>query len=60
LIQALIVATGSLFGAFFFFLFFATHILLRAYSLADAAWDCGIAAIGALVGGLFFSWASKR
>ncbi len=60
LVQALITAPGSLIGAFFFFFFFVPGIRIGEYTLANLVWDCSAVVIGALVGGLFFSWASKR
>ena len=57
LVSALIVAAGSLVGAFFAFSLFVAHPL--RYTLREAVWDCSIVSVGAVVGGLFFSWASK-
>jgi hypothetical protein len=58
LLSALIVAAGSLVGAFLAFSLFCSHLL--RYTLRDAAWDCSVVSTGAVLGGLFFSWASKR
>lgn len=61
LISAVIVAFGSLLGAFIPYLTVESSLgLYHRYTLADLAWDCFKVSIGAVVGGLFFSWASKR
>ncbi len=54
-----IVAVGSLVGAFFANLFGVPAIINR-YTITDCVRDCIVMAIGALLGGLLFSWASKR
>lgn len=60
-VKALIVGAGSLVGAFFFsFCLVPVRMMGRPYTLADAAWDCSVVSVGALLGGLFFSWASKH
>jgi hypothetical protein len=59
LLEAVIVAMGSLTGMYFF-RFFSPPPLLHEPTIADLVRDYSILAVGALVGGLFFSWASKR
>lgn len=59
ILSSAIVAVGSLIGAFFANLFFVPKLMSR-YTIADCARDCVVVAVGAILGGLLFSWASKR
>jgi hypothetical protein len=58
-LSAAIAAIGSLIGAFFADLFLVSATVNR-YDIKDFVRDGVVAAIGALAGGMFFSWASKR
>jgi hypothetical protein len=58
-VRALIVAAGSLLGAWFATFFFAGG-LLHPYTLPEAIWNCAVGSFGVVGGGLVFSWASKR
>lgn len=57
--SAVIVAAGSLAGAMYSGLFFPA-MPLHAYEFNDYLGACLVMAIGATLGGLIFSWASKR
>jgi hypothetical protein len=59
ILSAVIVAGGSLIGAFFATSLFVPAIVNR-YTIADCARACVVVTIGAILGGLLFSWASKR
>jgi hypothetical protein len=59
LLSAAIVGAGGLVGAGFASLFVTGSILGR-YSAADAIRDWIILSVGAILGAVLFSWASKR
>lgn len=60
ILAAFIVAAGSLIGATFAGVLGIPVIRLRPYSVANCVQDCVVLAVGAILGGLLFSWASKR
>lgn len=64
-VQAIIVAVGSLVGAFFFTLLFMVLFVpaMRHHhppTLGAMLWLFIVPTVGAIIGGVFFSWASKR
>jgi formate/nitrite transporter FocA (FNT family) len=60
LVTVIAAAAGSLIGAGFAFLCIPAVSVPPGYSSGDALRDCLIVAVGAILGGLLFSWASKR
>ncbi len=65
--QVVIVAFGALFGAIVLDLFFGKIPLFSdpmnlrlPYSRAEIAQEFGALSIGAVIGGVFFSWASRH
>jgi hypothetical protein len=60
LLQVVITAVGSLIGMFIASLFCPRDMLNGRYSLGDVLRDWIILSTGAVLGGLLFSWASKR
>jgi hypothetical protein len=59
-VQALITICGCLVGIAAAELLFVPGNLLHPPTIADEVRDYGCRVIGAIVGGLFFSWASRR
>jgi hypothetical protein len=59
-LQVVITAVGSLIGVLFASLFCPLDLLHGRYSLGDFFRDWIILSTGAVLGGLLFSWASKR
>jgi cell shape-determining protein MreD len=60
LVTVVVVAAGSLVGAMFASILTSGSGMLGRYSFGDAVRDWIILSVGALLGGLLFSWASKR
>jgi hypothetical protein len=58
IVSGVIVAVGSLIGVFFAGLLLPAT--MNRYTIGDYARDCSILAVGAIFGGLLFSWSSKR
>jgi hypothetical protein len=58
-LSAAIVAVGALVGAFFADVLFVPPVL-NGYSAASGFHDWAVMSVGAALGGLVFSWASKR
>ena len=58
-VSSAIVAVGSLVGGLFAE-FFVAAARVSPYTIKDGALDCVVMAVGAILGGLLFSWASKR
>ena len=59
-VQVVITAIGGLIGVFFASIFCPQDLLHGRYSLGDFFRDWIILSIGTVLGGLLFSWASKR
>jgi hypothetical protein len=60
LVAVIVVAVGSLVGAMFASFLIGGSGMLGRYSFGDTVRDCIILSLGAILGGLVFSWASKR
>ncbi len=58
ILSGVIVAVGSLIGVFF--AGFLLPMTIHRYTIGDFARDSSILAVGAILGGLLFSWSSKR
>jgi hypothetical protein len=59
-VSAVIVAVGSLVGAGLTSVFLPTVVDGHGHFVEHAVWTWVLCSIGAVLGGLFFSWAGKR
>jgi len=60
LVSVVVVAVGSLIGVLFASMLVSAPGMMGRYSTIDAGRDWLIPSAGAVIGGILFSWASKR